>query len=41
MEFEESMVNNKPYKTYWFNKDGVAWLGSQLGMIIKDIGKKF
>lgn len=36
IEYWESEVQGRPCRTYWLNREGLDWLGDQLGIIIKD-----
>lgn len=37
MEMESKNAHGiEDYRTYWFNRKGLDWLGEQLGIVIKD-----
>lgn len=36
MECRVDIVRGEEYKTYWFNRKGLDWLGEKIGVIIKD-----
>lgn len=36
MDFREYEANDEKDRTYWFNRNGLDWLGEQIGVIIRD-----
>lgn len=36
MEYKEEEFYGKLYRTYWFNRKGLDWLGEQIGIYIYD-----
>lgn len=34
MEYNENIVHGEKQKTYWFNRNGLDWLGEQIGVHI-------
>lgn len=36
MECCEDIAHGEKFKTYWFNRNGLDWLGEQIGVYIRD-----